>query len=106
MKFSTICFIKGKIIEEINFQFLYHKKNISISKTILKLRNESIITIKGYDEMADWMVQNIRKEDEVILQGKINTKMEVEVKWMRNNNFPMKKLGRLNLNEYPKQYKS
>ena len=56
--------------------------------------------------MADWMVQNIRKEDEVILQGKINTKMEVEVKWMRNNNFPMKKLGRLNLNEYPKQYKS
>lgn len=79
----NLCFIKGKIIEEINFQFLYHKKNISIAKTILKLRNESIITIKGYDEMADWMVQNIRKEDEVILQGKINTKMEVEVKWMK-----------------------
>ena len=33
--------------------------------------------------IADWMIQNIRKEDEVILQGKINTKMEVEVKWMK-----------------------
>ena len=44
-------------------QFWYHKKNISIAKTILKLRNGSMITIKEYDEMADWMVQNIRKGD-------------------------------------------
>ncbi len=56
---------------------------ISVAKTKLKLENESVIVIKGYDEMADWMVQNIKKEDEVILQGKINTKMEVEVKWMK-----------------------
>ena len=55
----------------------------SVAKTKLKLENESVIVIKGYDEMADWMVQNIKKEDEVILQGKINTKMEVEVKWMK-----------------------
>ena len=56
---------------------------ISVAKTKLELENESVIVIKGYDEMADWMVQNIKKEDEVILQGKINTKMEVEVKWMK-----------------------
>ena len=56
---------------------------ISVAKTKLKLENESVIVIKGYDEMADWMVQNIRKKDEVILQGNINTKMEVEVKWMK-----------------------
>ncbi len=62
---------------------MYNKKNISIAKTKLKLENESVIVIKGYDEMADWMVQNIKKEDEVILQGKINTKMEVEVKWIK-----------------------
>ena len=79
----NLCFIKGKILEKINFQFLYQKKNISIARTKLELQNGSIITIKGYDEMADWMIQNIRKEDKVILQGKINTKMEVEVKWMK-----------------------
>ena len=78
----NICFIKGKIIEEINFNFLYNKKNISIAKTKLKSQNGSIITVKGYDEMADWMAQNIRKEDKLILQEKINTKMEVEVKWI------------------------
>lgn len=41
---------------------------ISVAKTKLELENESVIVIKGYDEMADWMIQNIRKEDEVILQ--------------------------------------
>ena len=79
----NLCFIKGKILEKINFQFLYQKKNISIARTKLELQNGSIITIKGYDEMADWMIQNIRKEEKVILQGKINTKMEVEVKWLK-----------------------
>ena len=83
MTSSNICFIKGKVIEEINFSFLYNKKNISITRAKLELRNGSIITIKGYDEMADWMLQKIRKEDEVILQGELNTKMEVEVKWIK-----------------------
>ena len=58
-------------------------KNISIAKTNLKLQNGNIITIKGYDEMADWMVQNIKKEDEVIMQGELDTKMEVGVRLMK-----------------------
>ena len=79
----NLCFIKGKIIEEINFQFLYQKKNISIARTKLELQNGSIITIKGYDEMADWMIQKIKKEDKVIMQGELDTRMEVVVKWMK-----------------------
>ena len=62
---------------------MYNKKNISVAKTKLKLENESIITIKGYDEMADWMIQKIKKEDKVIMQGKSDTRMEVVVKWMK-----------------------
>ena len=65
------------------WRFLYQKKNISIARTKLELQNGSIITIKGYDEMADWMIQNIRKEDEVIMQGELDTRMEVVVKWMK-----------------------
>ena len=79
----NLCFIKGKILEKINFQFLYQKKNISIARTKLELQNGSIITIKGYDEMADWMIQKIKKEDEVIMQGELDTRMEVVVKWMK-----------------------
>ena len=62
---------------------MYNKKNISVAKTKLKLENESIITIKRYDEMADWMIQKIKKEDKVIMQGKSDTRMEVVVKWMK-----------------------
>ena len=62
---------------------MYNKKNISVAKTKLKLENESIITIKGYDEMADWMIQKIKKEDKVIMQGELDTRMEVVVKWMK-----------------------
>ncbi len=79
----NLCFIKGKILEKINFQFLYQKKNISIARTKLELQKGSIITIKGYDEMADWMIQKIKKEDKVIMQGKLDTRMEVVVKWMK-----------------------
>ena len=65
------------------WRFLYQKKNISIARTKLELKNGSIITIKGYDEMADWMIQKIKKEDKVIMQGKLDTRMEVVVKWMK-----------------------
>ena len=62
---------------------MYQKKNISIARTKLELKNGSIITTKGYDEMADWMIQKIKKEDKVIMQGELDTRMEVVVKWMK-----------------------
>ena len=62
---------------------MYQKKNISIARTKLELKNESIITTKGYDEMADWMIQKIKKEDKVIMQGELDTRMEIVVKWMK-----------------------
>ena len=33
--------------------------------------------------MADWMIQKIKKEDKVIMQGELDTRMEVVVKWMK-----------------------
>ena len=67
-------------------------KNISIAKTNLKLKNGNIITIKGYDEMADWMIQNIKKEDKVILQGKINTKKVNSIYFYLNRIYLIKKI--------------
>lgn len=33
--------------------------------------------------MADWMIQKIRKKDKVIMQGELDTRMEVVAKWMK-----------------------
>ncbi len=63
--------------------FFVSKEKYSIARTKLELKNESIITTKGYDEMADWMIQKIKKEDKVIMQGELDTRMEVVVKWMK-----------------------
>lgn len=55
----NLCFIKGKVIEEVEFKFFYSSKKISIARTRILLENGSIILIKGYDEMADWIYHYI-----------------------------------------------
>ena len=48
----NICFLIGKIISEVEFQFMLDNKKISISKFILQVNNEKII-IKSHNKIAD-----------------------------------------------------
>lgn len=79
----NICFIKGKVIEEVDFKFYYCSKHISKAIVKIELENKSIITIKGYDEMADWMYHYIETQNVLIVQGRVDNNMEVEVEWCR-----------------------
>jgi len=74
---------KGKVIEEIYFKFIYNSKKISVAKTKLKLDNDSVILIKGYNDMADWLYRYVNIDDNIAVSGKIDTKMEIEVEWVR-----------------------
>ena len=65
------------------FYILQSKK--SIARIKVKLKNNSTITIKGYDEMADWMYRNIGIKDKLIVSGRINTKMEIEAEWIKKS---------------------
>lgn len=57
----NICFLKGKIISDIEFQFIINnKKYYSFSIFKIKLDNKSI-TVKGYNETADWCYRNLIK---------------------------------------------
>lgn len=79
----NFCIIMGKIIEDIKFNFLYNDKRISISNTIIKLDNDSKVKINGYGEIADKMYQRMQEGDIVLIKGKLNTKMEIEVKLIK-----------------------
>ena len=79
----NLCFFKGKVIEEVKFNFFYRRKQTSIAKTKIKLENGSIILIKGYDEMADWMYHYIEMDDSLLIQGKIGSYMEVKIDWIK-----------------------
>lgn len=78
----NLVFIKGKIIEKIEFKFIYSKnktKNtpISIAQSKVELDNKSIIDVIGYNEKADWMYRNLTINEVIYIEGKlINDKEE------------------------------
>ena len=76
----NICFFIGKIISEINFKFIVNsKKYFSISTFKIKLENQSIITVKGYNEIADFCYRRLLKNDYINLYGELNSKGEIEI---------------------------
>ena len=78
----NLVFIKGKIIEKIEFKFIYSKnktKNtpISIAQSKVELDNKSIIDVIGYNEKADSMYRNLTINEVIYIEGKlINDKEE------------------------------
>ena len=72
----NIIFLKGKIINEIKYEFIIN--NINNAIVIFKMQvQDNIITIKGYDEIADFCYSKLKIGDEIYLQGSINSKMEI-----------------------------
>ena len=73
--------ISGKIVSEVDFNFIYNKnkkeKHTSIAMCKLKLDNYSIIDVYGYDEIADYLYRNSDKY--VCIEGRIDTNMMVEI---------------------------
>lgn len=78
----NLCFIIGKIISDIDFQFVLNSKNISIAIFRIQLSNNSIVKVKAYDEVADLCYQILVKNDLIAIQGELNSKMEIII-----NNF-------------------
>ena len=78
----NICFLIGKIISNIEYEFILNSKNISIVNFYLQLENKNIIKIKTYDELADKCYNSLLKNDIVAIEGIIDSNMEIII-----NNF-------------------
>lgn len=75
----NLCFVIGRIVSEIEFKFIINSKNVSISYFKIELFNNSIINIKAYNELADYCYSKLQQGDVCIIQGYINSEMEIEV---------------------------
>lgn len=75
----NICFLKGKIISKINFEFIVNSKNISIAIFEMELENKSKIVIKAYNEIADYCYSKLSEKDIIYVQGYLNKSMELIV---------------------------
>ena len=92
----NICFLYGKIISDIDFKFIMNNKNkTSISVYKIQLNNKSIVTVKGYNEIADWCYRNLMLENYCIIEGYIDSKIEVEMTKIKTlwNNIEFEKLN-------------
>ncbi len=73
----NICFLMGKIISSIEFDFLLNSKNNSIVRFTLKVDENCILTVKAYDEIAEWCYQNLIKNNVIAIQGELDNNMEI-----------------------------
>ena len=77
----NIVVISGKIISDVEFNFIYNKnikeKYTSIAMCKLKLDDENIIDVYGYDEVADYLYKN--KVKYLCIEGRIDSNMMVNI---------------------------
>ena len=74
----NICFFMGKIVSEIDFQFIINdRQNISIAIFEVELNNKSKITVIGYNEIADFCYSRLKKNDNIAFQGYISSEIKV-----------------------------
>ena len=75
----NICFLQGKIISKIDFNFILNSKNISVATFKLQLKNNSIINVKAYNYLADYCFSSFVKGDIIAIHGYLSDKMELIV---------------------------
>ena len=76
----NLCFLYGKIVSNIDFKFMINSKNTSKAVFYLKLKNNSIIKIKAYNEIADFCFSKLKKGNSIILEGTIDSRYDVTVR--------------------------
>ena len=75
----NLVFIYGKIIEEIKFHFIINNKHVSIARFKLELSSGSVVQVIAYDEIADLCYQKLKPQMKAYIQGKVTTKLAVEI---------------------------
>ena len=74
-------FIIGEIISKIDFKFIVNnKKYFSKVKFRMQTLDKQQIIVIGYNDIADFALKNLKEKDRILINGNINTKMEIEIK--------------------------
>ena len=79
----NIVIISGEIVSGIEFKFIYDRYT-SIASCHVKLNNESIIQIYGYDDMADFMYRFLKNGDTVVCSGVLHEDGYVYIDYICN----------------------
>lgn len=75
----NLCFIIGKIISEIKFDFVLNSKHIAIVKFNVELENKASIEVVGYDKIADFCYHRLLQGDFVGILGHITSQGKIVI---------------------------
>ncbi len=67
----NICFLSGEIVSDIKFDFMIYSKYTSIIQFDMKDKRKNIIKIVGYDKIADYCYKNLKKNNIVFIEGRM-----------------------------------
>lgn len=73
----NLCMLKGVVVEQVEFKFTISKIHNAISIFKLQLPNNSVVTIKAFDEWADYCYSKLETGDTAVIYGMLNSKMEI-----------------------------
>ena len=82
----NICFLIGKIISDVEFDFIIDNnkglknEKISVVRFKLKLLDENVVNIIGYNNIAEFCYQKLNIGNYTFIEGYINTFGVVEIK--------------------------
>lgn len=65
------CFLIGKIVSDIKFDFMIYSRHTSIVQFYIKDKRKNIIKIVGYDKIADYCYKNLKKNNIVFIEGRM-----------------------------------
>ena len=86
----NLVILYGIVVTNVDFRFIYDRfccdeeniekyNHVSIASCTLKLLNESSIEIYGYDNVADFMLRNLKVNDNVYTEGKLSNEGKIEI---------------------------
>ena len=82
----NICFLIGKIISDIKFDFIignnkyFNKEKVTIVRFKIELLDGNIVNVIGYNSIADKCFRKLKKDKIIIIQGVINSLGKIEIK--------------------------
>ena len=65
------CFLIGKIVSDIKFDFMIYSRPTSRVQFYIKEKRKNIIKIVGYDKIADYCYKNLKKNNIVFIEGRM-----------------------------------
>ena len=76
-------FLIGKVITDVNFNFIIESKHNSIVEFKIKTLDNQVLNIRTYDELADFAYSKLKKDSIVFIYGNL-IKNYIIVKYLKN----------------------